>query len=122
MKRPSWAAETYLKARLVVDSCLVPRLVDADMRILETKDVRPALRDSYHHATAGPKRHGSTSAVLWIKRSMRACGKMKSILQLNQILPTVRSGHMPALTGDDGKLGKLWGPLMPTAIAWCVQC
>jgi hypothetical protein len=42
-KRPTWAAETYRKARLVVDAHLVPKLGDKDMRTLETKDVRPVL-------------------------------------------------------------------------------
>ena len=42
-KRPTWAIETYRKARLVVDSYLVPKLGELDVRHLETKDVRSVL-------------------------------------------------------------------------------
>lgn len=42
-KRPTWQAETYRKARLVVESYLVPKLGHLDMRSLATKDVKPML-------------------------------------------------------------------------------
>ena len=42
-KRVTWALETYRKARLVVESYLVPKIGDLDVRVMETKDVRPLL-------------------------------------------------------------------------------
>ena len=106
-KRPSWATETYRKARLVVDTYLVPKLGDADMRTLQTKDVRPVLIEM---ATETPqlarkaRQYAGSIVDHAINEGLRPD---ESSLRLSRILPTIRSGHMPAVTDDEGKLGEV---------------
>jgi integrase len=104
-KRPSWAAETYRKARLVVDDYLVPKLGDLDMRKLETKDVRPvlvAMAKKTPHLARKARQYVSGIVDHAINDGLRSD---ESRLRLDRILPTLRSGHMPAVTDDDSKLG-----------------
>lgn len=96
-KHPGWAAETYGKARLVVDSYLIPALGDEDMRALETKDVRPALVEM----AAKTSRQYVGSIV------DHAINEGESSLRLARSLPTFPSGHMLAVTDDEGKLGEV---------------
>lgn len=79
-KRPSWAPATYSKACLVVDSHLVPKLGDADMRTLETKDVRPVILEMAKTIPqlARTARHASTSAASWSRPSTKVCAPMKA--------------------------------------------
>jgi len=106
-KQPGWAIETYRKARLVVDSYLVPKLGDADMRTLQTKDVRPVLIEM---ATETPqlarkaRQYAGSIVDHAINEGLRPD---ESSLRLSRILPTIRSGHMPAVTDDEGKLGEV---------------
>lgn len=106
-KRPSWATETYRKARLVVDSYLIPKLGDADMRTLETKDVRPVLlemaKDTPQLARKARQYVGSIVEQA-INEGLR---HDESSLRLARVLPKFRSGHMPAVTDDDGRLGEV---------------
>jgi integrase len=104
-KRPGWAAETYRKARLVVDSYLVPKLGDADMRTLQTKDVRPVLLEmaaSTPQLARKAKQYVSTIVEQAINEGLRSD---ESALRLARSLPSFRSGHMPAVTDDDARLG-----------------
>ena len=104
-KRISWAAETYRKARLVVDSYLMPKLGDADMRALETKDVRPVLIEmaaTVPQLARKARQHVSSIVEHAIHEGLRSD---ESALRLARILPTIRSGHMPAVTDDENKLG-----------------
>jgi integrase len=104
-KQPSWAKETYRKARLVVDTYLVPKLGDADMRTLQTKDVRPVLIEM---ATETPqlarkaRQYAGSIVDHAINEGLRPD---ESSLRLSRILPTIRGGHMPAVTDDEGILG-----------------
>jgi len=106
-KQPSWATETYRKARLVVDTYLVPKLGDADMRTLQTKDVRPVLIEM---ATETPqlarkaRQYAGSIVDHAINEGLRPD---ESSLRLSRILPTIRSGHLPAVTDDEGKLGEV---------------
>jgi len=106
-KQPSWAIETYRKARLVVDTYLVPKLGDADMRTLQTKDVRPVLIEM---ATETPqlarkaRQYAGSIVDHAINEGLRPD---ESSLRLSRILPTIRSGHLPAVTDDEGKLGEV---------------
>ncbi|MBB3228774.1 integrase [Luteibacter sp. Sphag1AF] len=106
-KRPTWATETYRKARLVVDSYLVPKLGDQDMRKLETKDVRPVLvemaKDTPQLARKARQYLGSIVDHA-INDGLRSD---ESRLRLDRILPKYRSGHMPAVTDNDSKLGEV---------------
>jgi integrase len=106
-RRPGWAAETYRKARLVVDSYLVPKLGDADMRTLESKDVRPVLVEM---AAKTPQlaRKARQYAVNIVDHAINeGLRPDESALRLARSLPTFRSGHMPAVTDDEGKLGEV---------------
>lgn len=106
-KRPGWAAETYRKARLVVDSYLVPKLGDEDMRSLETKDVRPVLIEmaaKTPQLARKARQYVSNIVDHAINEGLRPD---ESALRLARSLPTFRSGHMPAVTDDEGKLGEV---------------
>ena len=104
-KRPTWATETYRKARLVVNSYLVPKLGELDMRQLETKDVRSVLvvmaKDTPQLARKARQYLGSIVDHA-INEGLRSD---ESRLRLDRILPTYRSGHMPAVTDNVNKLG-----------------
>jgi integrase len=104
-KRIGWATETYRKARLVVDSYLMPKLGDADMRTLETKDVRPVLIEmaaTVPQLARKARQHVGSIVEHAIHEGLRSD---ESALRLARILPTIRSGHMPAVTDDENKLG-----------------
>lgn len=104
-KKPTWATETYRKARLVVDSYLIPKLGDLDMRTLETRDVRPALlemaKDTPQLARKARQYVGSIVDHAINERLRRD----ESRLRLDRVLPSFRTGHMPAVTDNDTKLG-----------------
>lgn len=104
-KRATWAIETYRKARLVVESYLVPKIGDLDVRTMETKDVRPLLVEMAKETPqlARKARQYMASIVEHaINEGLRADD---SRLRLDRILPTHRSGHMPAVTDNASKLG-----------------
>lgn len=106
-KRPTWAAETHRKARLVVDAYLVPKLGDADMRTLETKDVRPVLLEMAANTpqlARKARQYVSSIVEQAINEGLRPD---ESALRLARVLPTFRSGHMPAVTDDDSRLGEV---------------
>ncbi|WP_343851502.1 site-specific integrase [Rhodanobacter soli] len=106
-KRPSWAAETYRKARLVVDSYLVPKLGDADMRTLETKDVRPMLIEMAAKTPQLSRKARQYVGSIVDHAINEGLRPDESALRLARSLPTFRSGHMPAVTDDEGKLGEV---------------
>lgn len=104
-KRATWAIETYRKARLVVESYLVPKIGDLDVRTMETKDVRPLLVEMAKETPqlARKARQYMASIVEHaINEGLRPDG---SGLRLDRILPTHRTGHMPAVTDNASKLG-----------------
>lgn len=106
-KRPTWAPETHRKARLVVDSYLVPKLGDADMRTLETKDVRPVLLEmaaSTPQLARKARQYVGNIVDRAINEGLRPD---ESSLRLARSLPSFRGGHMPAVTDDDGRLGEV---------------
>jgi integrase len=106
-KRPTWAMETYRKARLVVDAYLMPKLGDLDMRLLETRHVRSVLvemaKDTPQLARKARQYLGSIVDHA-INEGLRSD---ESRLRLDRILPTFRSGHMPAVTDNDARLGEV---------------
>lgn len=106
-KRPGWSAETYRKARLVVDSHLMPVLGDTNMRTVETKDVRPVLVSMSAGTPALAKKARQYVAGIVehaINEGLRAD---ESMLRLGRILPPSHSGHMPSVTEDEAKLGEI---------------
>jgi integrase len=104
-KRPGWAAETYRKARLVVDAYLVPKLGDLDMRTLETKDVRQVLVDMAKSTPQLARKARQYIGSIVDHAIIDGLRSDESRLRLDRIFPKLRSGHMPAVTDDDSKLG-----------------
>lgn len=104
-KRTGWSAETYRKARLVVDSHLRPVLDDADMRTVETKDVRPVLVSMSSSTPALAKKARQYVAGIVEQAINEGLRSDESMLRLGRILPTTHSGHMPAVTDDEAELG-----------------
>jgi integrase len=106
-RRPGWAAETYRKARLVVDAYLIPALGDADMRTLETKDVRPVLVEMAARTPQLARKARQYVGSIVDHAINEGLRPDESALRLARSLPTFRSGHMPAVTDDEGKLGEV---------------
>lgn len=106
-RRPSWAPETYRKARLVVDAYLIPALGDADMRTLETKDVRPVLVEMAARTPQLARKARQYVGSIVDHAINEGLRYDESALRLARSLPTFRSGHMPAVTDDEGKLGEV---------------
>jgi integrase len=106
-KRPTWAMETYRKARLVVDVYLVPKLGDLDMRQLETKHVRPVLVEMAKGTPQLARKARQYLASIVEHAINEGLRSDESRLRLERILPTYRSGHMPAVTDNDSKLGEV---------------
>ena len=104
-KRVTWATETYRKARLVVDSYLVPKVGDLDMRVMETKDVRPVLVEMAKDTPQLARKARQYVASIVEHAINEGLRSDESRLRLDRILPTYRSGHMPAVTDNDSKLG-----------------
>jgi len=106
-KRTGWAPETYRKARLVVDKYLVPKLGDADMRTLQTKDVRPVLIEMVADTPQLARKARQYAGSIVEHAINEGLRPDESSLRLARILPAIRSGHMPAVTDDEGKLGEV---------------
>jgi integrase len=106
-KRPTWQAETYRKARLVVESYLVPKLGHLDMRSLTTKDVKPLL---FEMANKTPvlarkaKQYIGSIVSSAIDDGMRTDDQ---VLRLSGILPKHKGGHLPAITESPEDLAAL---------------
>lgn len=104
-KRPTWALETYRKARLVVESYLVPKIGDLDVRVMETKDVRPLLVEMAKETPQLARKARQYVASIVEHAIDEGLRPDDSRLRLDRILPTYRSGHMPAVTDNTNKLG-----------------
>ncbi|GAB3789060.1 tyrosine-type recombinase/integrase [Dyella agri] len=104
-KRPTWALETYRKARLVVESYLVPKIGDLDVRVMETKDVRPLLVEMAKQTPQLARKARQYMASVVEHAINEGLRPDDSRLRLDRILPTHRSGHMPAVTDNASKLG-----------------
>lgn len=106
-KRPTWAAETYRKALLVVDSYLAPAIGDLDMRALETKDVRPVLLKMAAEATQLARKARQYIGSIVDQAINEGLRRDESRLRLDRVLPKFRTGHMPAVTDDEKTLGEI---------------
>jgi integrase len=104
-KRATWAIETYRKARLVVESYLVPKIGDLDVRTMETKDVRPLLVEMAKETPQLARKARQYMASIVEHAINEGLRPDDSRLRLDRILPTHRSGHMPAVTDNASKLG-----------------
>ena len=106
-RRLGWAAETYRKARLVVDSYLIPKLGDSDMRALETKDVRPVLIEMAAKTPQLARKARQYVGSIVDHAINEGLRSDESALRLSRSLPTFRGGHMPAVTDNERKLGEV---------------
>jgi len=104
-KRATWALETYRKARLVVESYLAPKIGDLDTRTMETKDVRPLLVEMARETPQLARKARQYMASIVEHAIEEGLRPDDSRLRLDRILPTHRSGHMPAVTDNASKLG-----------------
>ena len=106
-KRPTWAQETYRKARYIVDAYLLPELGDMDMRTLTTKDVKPLLLEmaaSVPVLAKKARQHIQSIVGCAIDEGMRGDDQ---VLRLSGILPKNKGGHMPAITESEDDLAEL---------------
>jgi len=106
-KRPTWAAETYRKALLVVDSYLVPAIGDLDMRTLETKGVRPVLLKMAAETPQLARKARQYIGSIVDQAINEGLRRDESRLRLDRMLPKFRTGHMPAVTDDEKTLGEI---------------
>lgn len=106
-KRPMWSAETYRKARYVTDAYLLPHLGDADMRTLETRNVRPVLLGMAAKVPVLAKKARQYVAGIVDQAISEGLRSDESMLRLNRMLPTTRSGHVPSITEDETQLGEV---------------
>lgn len=106
-KRPTWAPDTYRKARYVTDAYLLPALGNADMRTLETRDVRPVLLDMAAKVPVLAKKARQYVAAIVDQAINEGLRSDESMLRLNRMLPTTRSGHIPSVTEDETQLGEV---------------
>lgn len=106
-KRPSWSAETYRKARYVVDQYFLPKLGDADMRTLTTSEARPVLLAMAASTPALAKKARQYMAGIVDHAINEGLRSDESALRLSRILPTSRSGHIPSVTEDEDRLGEV---------------
>jgi len=104
-KKLTWATETYRKAQLVIDSYLVPKLGDLDMRKLETRDVRPTLVDMAKDTPQLARKARQYVGSIVDHAINERLRPDESRLRLDRVLPSFRTGHMPAVTDNDSKLG-----------------
>ncbi|GGA16489.1 tyrosine-type recombinase/integrase [Dyella nitratireducens] len=106
-KRPTWQSETYRKARLIVETYLIPKLGDVDMRTLVTKDVKPVLLGMASKVPVlarKAKQHVGSIVGYAIDEGMRADD---AVLRLNNLLPKHEGGHLPAITENENELKEL---------------
>ena len=104
-KRVTWALETYRKARLVEESYLIPKIGDQDVRVMETKDVRSLLVEMAKETPQLARKARQYVASIVEHAIDEGLRPDDSRLRLDRILPTYRSGHMPAVTDNTNKLG-----------------
>lgn len=105
--RSTWQAETYRKAKLVVESYLVPKLGHLDMRSLTTKDVKPILlemADKTPVLARKAKQYIQRIVSCAIDEGMRSDDQ---VLRLNGVLPKHKGGHLPAITESASDLAAL---------------
>lgn len=105
-KKKSVSAETYRKAKLVVEGDLIPALRRHSIASLSTKDVLKPLQtiaDRAPHLAAKARQYLTGIIDYAIKHGLREDGRL---LSLRGTLPKLNKGHIPAITrpGDLGPL------------------
>jgi len=111
--KPSWADETYRKARYVVRQYLQPKIGALDMRTLRSKDVIPSLCDIAMKAPSLAKK--ATQYVNGVVTHCIHAGIREDdqALMLRGVLPKYKGGHIPAVTREQNI-----GPLMRAIYAY----
>jgi integrase len=112
-RKPGWAPATYTKSVFIVKKRLQPRLGQADMRTLASKDVAPVLRKLAERTPdiAVKARQCMNGIVDYcIVHGIRGDDQ---VLRLTRVLPKHEGGHIPAITKVQGI-----GPLMRAVDAY----
>lgn len=97
-KSKGWASETSRKARMVLDTYLIPKLGKMPVATMTTADLKPVLLDIHSHAPnlAEKARQYSNQIIQHaIQDGLREDGKL---LSLRGVLPATVGGHMAAVT------------------------
>jgi len=105
--RDRWQSETFRKARLVVESYFIPKLGAADLRTLQTKDVRPLLLEMSSKVPQLARKARQYMGQIVEHAINEGLRSEDSTLRLARILPKAKLGHMPAITEKEGRLGEL---------------
>lgn len=106
-KRPTWQAETYRKARLIVNTYLIPELGGMDMRVLTTKDVKPVLlvmAKKVPVLARKAKQHIGSIVGYAIDEGMRSDD---AVLRLNNLLGMSQEYDAPMFTRFSDSLGNV---------------
>lgn len=77
------------------------------MRHLETKDVRPLLLEMAKETPQLARKARQYVGSIVDHAINEGLRPDESSLRLSRVLPSFRSGHMPAVTDDDGRLGEV---------------
>jgi integrase len=97
-RKAGWATETYRKARLVLNSHLIPSIGELDIRTIGRADVKPVL---LRMAAAVPvlarKARQYLNGIVEFAIDERIRGE-DQVLRLARVLPTHKGGHVPAIT------------------------
>lgn len=106
-KRSGWSVETFRKARLVLDSYLIPALGDEDIRTLESRTVRPVLVEMHSRVPVLAKKAKQYAMGIVDHAINEGLRGEDSRLMLERIFQRTAAGHMPAVTENEAALGRV---------------
>lgn len=106
-KRSGWSVETFRKARLVLDSYLIPALGNEDVRTLESRTVRPVLVETHSRVPVLAKKAKQYAMGIVDHAINEGLRGEDSRLMLERIFPRTAAGHMPAVTENETALGRV---------------
>jgi integrase len=106
-KRKGWSIETFRKARLVLDSYLIPALGSEDIRTLESRTVRPVLMEMHSRVPVLAKKAKQYAMGIVDHAINEGLRGEDSRLMLERIFQRTAAGHMPAVTENEGMLGRV---------------
>lgn len=106
-RRSGWGIETFRKARLALDSYLVPALGEADIRTLESRMVRPVLVSMAERVPSLARKARQYAMGIVDHAINEGLRGEDSRLRLDRVFPQHVSGHMAAVTDDAEALGRV---------------
>jgi integrase len=106
-RRSEWSDSTFRKARLSLDGYLIPAMGGDDVRTLESRRVRPVLMEMHARVPELAKKARQYAKQVIEHAINEGLRDDDSALRLERIFPQTRSGHMPAVTENEGMLGRV---------------